>query len=64
MRQLEHNHMFHPQILVHPLHALRPLHIPIDVIVVVEQPVHDIPLETLQEIHLTLQVLGICVHGI
>lgn len=63
MRKLEHNDMFHPQVLVHPLHPLRPLRILIHVVMMVEQPVHDISFKALQEIHLALQLLGIHVEG-
>jgi len=47
MRQLEDNNVLHAQILVHPVHALRSSCVSVDVVMVVEQPIHDISLKAL-----------------
>jgi len=47
MGQLENNDVLHAQILVHPFHALGSCCVSVDVVMMVEQPIHDIPLEAL-----------------
>lgn len=64
MRQLEHNHMLHPQILMHPLHTLRPLLILEDVIMLIKQFFHDVPLKTLQQVYLALHFFRVNIDSI
>jgi len=63
MRQLEDNDVLHAQVLVYPLHALGSCCVSVDVVMMVEQPIHDIPLEALQQIHLGLEFLRVAIQS-
>ena len=59
MAHLKHNHMLHPQILLYPLHALLALRVLERVLVLAIEPVHDVPLKVLEEVHLRLELVGV-----
>lgn len=64
MTQLEHNDMLHPEVLLHPLHALCPINVIKGVVVLAIQPVHDIAFEVFQKIHFALQLVGVLIDGV
>ena len=64
MTHLKYNNMFHPQIFLYEVHAFRPLSVFEGILIVAIEPVHDISLKMLQQVHLGLEIIGILRHGI
>jgi len=62
--QLENDDILHPQVLLYPLHALLPCDVLERVVVFSVQPIHDILLKVLEEVHLTLQIFGIDLNSV
>lgn len=57
MTHLEHNNVFHAQILLYEIHSLGTVVVLESVLVVAVQAVHDVALEMLEKVYLVFEVL-------
>lgn len=62
--ELEHNDMLHAEILLYPFHALLAANILERVCVLAIEPVHNIPLEMLEQVHFAFKLLGVNLNGV
>ena len=62
--ELEHDDVLHPEILLHPFHALLAGDILERVLILAVEAVHDVSLEVLQQVYLALQLIGVDFNGV
>ena len=57
MTHLEDNDVFHAEVLLDKVHALRPINVLKRVFIIAVQSIHDVPLKVFQQIYLVLEIL-------